>query len=63
MAMGSITAFESFQSKSTSGGGWDIPLFLPQLLVPVGGLFLGLQGAIQWARDWQMVRDKKREGG
>jgi TRAP-type mannitol/chloroaromatic compound transport system permease small subunit len=63
MAMGSITAFESFQSKATSGGGWDIPLFLPQLLVPVGGLLLGLQGVIRWAQDWQTVRGKKQEGG
>jgi TRAP-type mannitol/chloroaromatic compound transport system permease small subunit len=63
MAMGSITAFESFQSKATSGGGWDIPLFLPQLLVPVGGLLLGLQGVIRWVQDWQAVRGKKQEGG
>ena len=62
MAMGSITAFESFQSKATSGGGWDIPLFLPQLLVPVGGLLLGLQGVIRWVQDWQAVRGKKQEG-
>jgi len=43
VVMGSITAFESFQSRATSGAAGISPL-LPQLLVPVGGLLLGLQG-------------------
>ena len=63
VVMGSITAFESFQSRATSGGGWDIPLFLPQLLVPVGGLLLGLQGVVRWTQDWQTVRGRKQDGG
>lgn len=53
--MGSVTAFESYQSKATTGGGWDIPLFLPQMLVPLGGILLALQGLIHWVRDWRTV--------
>ncbi len=60
--MGSITAFESYQSNATTGGGWDIPLFLPQLLVPMGGLLLGLQGTIHWVRDWQTAWKKGEKG-
>ena len=60
--MGSITAFESLQSGATSGGGWDIPLFLPQLLVPIGGLLLGLQGVVHWVRDWRTVLNKEEKG-
>lgn len=60
--MGSVTAFESLHSKATSGGGLDIPLFLPQLLVPVGGLLLGLQGVVHWVDDWRTVLNKEQKG-
>ncbi len=59
--MGSITAAESFRSGATTGGGWDIPLFLPQLLVPLGGLLLGLQGIVHWVRDWTAAFPGKRK--
>ncbi len=60
--MGSVTAFESLQSKATSGGGLDIPLFLPQFLLPIGGLLLGLQGVVHWVNDWRTVLNKDRKG-
>jgi TRAP-type mannitol/chloroaromatic compound transport system permease small subunit len=60
--MGSTTAIESLLSKATSGGGLDIPLFLPHLLVPVGGLLLGLQGVIRFVHDWRTVRNKEEKG-
>jgi C4-dicarboxylate transporter DctQ subunit len=62
ICMGSTTAFESLQSRATSGGGLDIPLFIPHLLVPVGGLLLGLQGVIRFVHDWRMVRNKEEKG-
>lgn len=60
--MGSVTAFESLESGATSGGGLDVPLFYPHLLVPLGGLLLGLQGIIRWVHDWRIVRTKEQKG-
>jgi len=60
--MGSTTAIESLLNGATSGGGLDIPLFIPQFLVPVGGLLLGLQGVILIVRDWRILWPKEEKG-
>ncbi len=60
--MGSTTTIESLLSRATSGGGLDIPLFLPHLLVPVGGLLLVLQGVIRFVHDWRIARSNEEKG-
>lgn len=42
--MGLDTTLESLQSGATAGNVLNPPLFIPQMLVPLGGLLLGLQG-------------------
>lgn len=53
--IGFQTAIESWQSGSRSGGGLNPPLFIPQLLVPLGGFLLGLQAIIRFLSDLRMV--------
>lgn len=43
---GSVIAYESFLLKATTGGPLNPPLYLVQILVPVGGLLIGLQGTV-----------------
>lgn len=42
--MGLETALESLESGATAGNVLNPPLFIPQMLLPAGGLLLGLQG-------------------
>lgn len=51
--VGSETALESVQSGSRAGNVLNLPLFIPQMLVPVGGLLLGLQGIFRLIKDFK----------
>lgn len=59
--IGSQTAIESWQAGSRSGGGLNPPLFIPQLLVPLGGFLLGLQVVIRFLGDLRLAL-KGKEG-
>ncbi|KJS73500.1 MAG: hypothetical protein JL56_10315 [Desulfotomaculum sp. BICA1-6] len=43
---GGSLCFESFASGYTTGGVLDMPLYIPQMLVPLGGALLGLQAFV-----------------
>ncbi|MGQ9824963.1 MAG: hypothetical protein ACUVSK_08195, partial [Desulfotomaculales bacterium] len=59
------TALESLQSGTRAGSVRNLPLFVPQMLVPVGGLLLGLQGIFRLVRDFKIAVGFKpdEEGG
>lgn len=61
--MGFTTVFESIQSGATTGAGLNPPLFIPQLLVPVGGVIIGLQGVALFARRLKAAITGNREEG
>ncbi|SFH15786.1 TRAP-type mannitol/chloroaromatic compound transport system, small permease component [Desulfotomaculum arcticum] len=44
--IGFNTCLESLAAGYTTQGVINIPLFIPQLLIPLGGLFLGLQAIV-----------------
>ncbi len=43
---GSVLVMESITSGYTTGGVLDMPLYVSQLLIPLGGLLLGLQAFV-----------------
>lgn len=53
--IGSQTVIESWQAGSRTGAGLNPPLFIPQLLVPLGGFLLGLQVIINFLDDLRAV--------
>ncbi|MFZ5633270.1 MAG: TRAP transporter small permease subunit [Bacillota bacterium] len=61
--MGGETALESWQSKALAGNVLNPPLYLPQLLLPVGGLLMGLQGVFRLIRDFKLALGHKQEEG
>lgn len=63
VATGSVTAWESFQSKATTGLQLNPPMFVPQLLVPLGGLLIGLQGVVLLVRNLKAALAGKEEKG
>ncbi len=62
---GSITAYESFLSKATTGLQLNPPMFIPQLLVPLGGVLIGLQGVVIFVRNLKLALtgQEEKEGG
>jgi TRAP-type mannitol/chloroaromatic compound transport system permease small subunit len=58
---GSIVAFESFLTKATTGAQLDPPMYLVQLLVPVGGLLIGLQGIVILVRNVRIALTGQEE--
>ncbi|MGB9904418.1 MAG: TRAP transporter small permease subunit [Desulfotomaculales bacterium] len=54
IVIGSQTVIESWQSGSRTGAGLNPPLFIPQLLVPLGGLLLALQVIISFIEDLRL---------
>ncbi len=59
---GSIITYESFLTKATTGAQLDPPMWVPQLLVPLGGLLIGLQSFVFLARNIRIAvtgRDPK----
>jgi TRAP-type mannitol/chloroaromatic compound transport system permease small subunit len=62
--IGLKTAMESLKSGARAGGVLNFPLFVPQLLVPVGGLLLGLQGIFHLVKNFEIAAGykQKREG-
>lgn len=61
--MGSVIAYESYQSKATTGLQLNPPMFIPQLLVPLGGLLIGLQGLVLFIRNLKIALTGKAEKG
>jgi TRAP-type C4-dicarboxylate transport system permease small subunit len=59
---GSIVAYESFLTKATTGAQLDPPMYIPQLLVPLGGLLIGLQGVVVLARNIRIAVTGRDEG-
>lgn len=58
--IGSQTVIESWQQGAHSGGGLNPPLFIPQLLVPLGGILLGLQAIIRFGYDLRLASKSKK---
>lgn len=61
--MGFDTALESLQTGAKAGNVLNPPLFLPQMLVPVGGLLLGLQGVFLLIRNIKTALGVDLKGG
>lgn len=59
---GSIVAFESFVTKATTGAQLNPPMWIPQLLVPLGGLLIGLQGVVVLSRNIRIAVTGRDEG-
>lgn len=57
--IGSLTVIDSFKSGSFTGSGLNFPLYLLQLVVPLGGLLLGLQGIVRFAQDIKLAMTGK----
>lgn len=58
--IGFRTALDSFHAGARTGGGLNPPLFLLELLVPAGGVLIGLQGIVRFLGDLQLaIYDKK----
>lgn len=60
---GSTVAYESFLTKATTGAQLDPPMYIPQLLVPIGGLLIGLQGVTVLVRNIRIAVTGRDEGG
>lgn len=61
--MGLETTLESLESGATAGNVLNPPLFLPQMLVPLGGLLLGLQGVFLLIRNIKIAIGYKGKEG
>lgn len=59
--MGFNTALESYLCGYYSSGAVAVPLFIPQLAVPIGGLLLGLQGIVNLINDFRVVFKAREE--
>ncbi len=59
---GSIITYESFLTKATTGAQLDPPMWIPQLLVPLGGLLIGLQGIVVLTRNIRIAITGRDEG-
>ncbi|RPJ42526.1 MAG: TRAP transporter small permease subunit, partial [Deltaproteobacteria bacterium] len=59
---GSIVAYESFLTQATTGAQLNPPMYIPQLLVPIGGLLIGLQGVVVLARNIRIAVTGRDEG-
>ena len=60
---GSIVAYESFLTKATTGAQLNPPMYLVQLLVPIGGLLIGLQGIVILVRNIRIALTGQEERG
>lgn len=62
--MGLVTALESLESGARAGNVLNPPLFIPQMLMPLGGLLLGLQGVLLLIKNLKTaIGYKEKEGG
>lgn len=50
--LGGETAWDSLVHHKVSVSLWEPPLWPSQILIPIGGIFIGLQGLAKWTRDW-----------
>jgi TRAP-type C4-dicarboxylate transport system permease small subunit len=58
---GSIVAYESFLTKATTGAQLDPPMYLVELLIPIGGLLIGLQGIVILVRNIRIALTGQEE--
>ncbi len=49
---GGEVAWESIKDSRVSTSAWAPPLWPSQIMVPIGGLLIGLQGLAKWIRDF-----------
>ena len=60
---GSIIAYESFLTKATTGAQLNPPMYLVELLVPIGGLLIVLQGIVLLIHNIRVALTGQEERG
>jgi len=60
---GGETAWDSLIHHKVSTSAWAPPLWPGQIVIPIGGILIGLQGLAKWIRDWitAVTGEKKLE--
>ena len=52
---GGQVAWESLKEGRLSTSAWAPPLWPSQIMIPLGGLLIGLQGLAKWLRDFSII--------
>ena len=53
--VGSIETFESFIEGRRTESAWGPPLWISQCIIPLGAIFIFVQGLAKWVRDWVIL--------